>query len=82
MAFLMACVMASFDTAEGVLNQLGVNLFEEILEGLSVDGVFSEPVWDGSLAARDLTFGSDFGSDGSVVAAELSFGFGDFNGGV
>ena len=59
-----------------------VVFLEDVLKGLSVDGVFSEPMRDGSLVTRDLTFGGDFGGNGSVVTAELGFSFSDFDGSV
>jgi hypothetical protein len=44
--------------------------------------VLGEPVWDWSLVAGDLSFDSYLGGHWSVVAAELGFGFGDFDGDV
>ena len=52
------------------------------MEGLSVNGVFGEPMRDWSLVSRDLTFGGDFGGHGGVVTAKLNFGFGNLDGGV
>ena len=70
------------DTVEGVFDQLVTVFPEDVLEGLGVNGVFGEPVRDWSLVARSLTFGSVCGGNGSVVTAELGFGFGDFDGSV
>ena len=70
------------DAVEGVFDQLVIVFLEDILEGLGADGVFGEPVRAWSLVARDLAFGSVFGGNGSVVTAELGFGFGNFDGSV
>ena len=39
-------------------------------------------MWDWSLVTWDLSFDNYLGSHWSIVAAELGFGFSDFDGGV
>ena len=83
-AFLLACFMVSFMASlrlKGFSISSGL-FFEEVLQGLCVYGVLGEPVTDLPLVTWDVTFGGDFGGYGSVVIAELGFGFGDLDGGV
>ena len=87
---LFECFLASLphglfdgiDTAEGVFDQLVIVFLEDVLEGLGVYGVFGERLRDWSLVTWYLAFGNDFGSNGSVVTAELGFSFSDFDGSV
>ena len=57
-------------------------VFQTALEGLDVDRMLGEPVWDRSLVAGDLPLDRNLGGHWSVVTAKLGFGFSDIDGGV
>ena len=75
-------LLDSLDAGEGVFNQLVVVISQEALEGLGVDRVLGEPVWDRSLVAGDLPLDRNLGGHWSVVTAKLGFGFSVIDGGI